>query len=553
MRKIIKKVIICGLSALTMVAQVNVFAASLAEAPLEDEPVSTSLQVSDKTAENTYILGTSSTEKAGNTLNIQYHTPGEIKAFIEAHPVRYLSADYTTEPSVDAKNPGVLKDDVITDALNAVNVCRYIAGLSYNITIDKDEQEKAQAGAFINYVNGGLSHSPGVPNGWSEKDATYVRGLEGASSCNLGMGYSTLARAVFEGWMYDGNSSNIDRVGHRRWVLNPYMTTTGFGQAGAYTSMYAFGYDHMGSRGYSSNETNRKVSVWPAPNMPIDYFSSSYPWSYSSSESEYGDIKVTLKNTSTGQTWNFSRNEADGYFNVENSNYGIKGCVIFRPNDVTIRSGDKYEVSITGLNKGDVKYSVYFFSLDAVEASVPDSDFDPTKDDYQGWYIKSSISYWYEHGIRQGTYDDPKGVIGDGTVRGREIYDPVSDGWYWLDSIYDGAKAVGKEVWMPYIYQNEKDWDEATMRKIAYESDEGMGECVLKAMLDHSGKWVRYDEKGRMLKGWVTITGTLARIYPDQEGNTYYYDHRTGLMAKGLVEIDGVPHYFDEISGVIQW
>ena len=55
-----------------------------------------------------------------------------------------------------------------------------------------------------------------------------------------------------------------------------------------------------------------------------------------------------------------------------------------------------------------------------------------------------------------------------------------------------------------------------------------------------------------MLKGWVTITGTLAEVYPDQAGNTYYYDHYTGLVAKGRLTIDGNAYYFDEITGVLK-
>ena len=157
--------------------------------------------------------------------------------------------------------------------------------------------------------------------------------------------------------------------------------------------------------------------------------------------------------------------------------------------------------------------------------------------------------YWFEHGMKQGTYDDPQGVMGDGTIRGREIFDPASDGWYWLDSVYDGAKATGKEVWMPYIYQQEDKWTDAEKAKVAYESDPGMGECVLNAIKKKDGKWVRYDENGKMLKGWVTIAGALATLYPSQAGNTYYYDTRTGLMAKGWVTIDGVQHHFDEITG----
>ncbi len=168
------------------------------------------------------------------------------------------------------------------------------------------------------------------------------------------------------------------------------------------------------------------------------------------------------------------------------------------------------------------------------------------------WEVVDGKSYWYENDIRQGTYDDPQGVLGDGTVRGREIYDPASNAWYWLDSIYDGAKACGKEVWMPYVYQDEDTWDDEKKRNIAYESDEGMGEFVLNAIRNKTGKWVRYDSEGKMLKGWVTIEGDLAALYPDQAGNTYYYDTRTGLMAKGHVTIGGVEYYFDEITGVRQ-
>jgi len=168
-----------------------------------------------------------------------------------------------------------------------------------------------------------------------------------------------------------------------------------------------------------------------------------------------------------------------------------------------------------------------------------------------GWYEGNGTKYWYEDGIRQGTYDDPKGVLGDGTVRGREIYDPESDGWYWLDAVYDGAKAVNKEVWMPYIYQNEADWGAEEIAMNASASGD-MAEQVIREINNRSGKWVRYDENGKMYKGWYTVEGTQASIYPDQEGNTYYYDPKTGLMAKGEVTIDGQTYYFDEITGVLQ-
>ena len=40
-----------------------------------------------------------------------------------------------------------------------------------------------------------------------------------------------------------------------------------------------------------------------------------------------------------------------------------------------------------------------------------------------GWYEENGAKYWYENGVRQGTEG-----------RGKEIYDPGSDAWYWLDA-----------------------------------------------------------------------------------------------------------------------
>ncbi len=192
-------------------------------------------------------------------------------------------------------------------------------------------------------------------------------------------------------------------------------------------------------------------------------------------------------------------------------------------------------------------------------------DFDNTRNCV--WESRDGKSYWYENNKIQGTYEDKEGILGEGTIRGREIYDPASDGWYWLDSCYEGAKAEGKEVWIPYIYQDELIYDEsgngrkangisdeARILELATESntyEADMSSQVADAIRNKTGKWVRYNENGEMLKGWVTITGDLANCYPDQEGNTYYYDRKTGLMAKGWVNIQGENYYFDEVTGIL--
>ncbi len=115
---------------------------------------------------------------------------------------------------------------------------------------------------------------------------------------------------------------------------------------------------------------------------------------------------------------------------------------------------------------------------------------------YTGWKTVNGKDYWYENGVKQGT-----------TGRGKEIYDPDSDAWYWLDANQGGAKAVSKDV---------------------YQESNG-------------GKWVRYDASGHMIKGWDT-----------NDDGTYYFDQVYGTMAKGIVTIDGNLYLFDVDTGVMQ-
>ena len=138
--------------------------------------------------------------------------------------------------------------------------------------------------------------------------------------------------------------------------------------------------------------------------------------------------------------------------------------------------------------------------------------------------------YWYEHGKKQGAKGDPKNIIDStyGYERGREIYDPASDAWYWLDAIYDGARACDKEVWMPYVYQDD-----------------------LKTGKNPEGKWVRYNSDGAMIKGWYTPVGSDAELYPDHYGKIYHYDQITGAMAKGWSDFDEYDHYFYLDTGVL--
>ena len=155
----------------------------------------------------------------------------------------------------------------------------------------------------------------------------------------------------------------------------------------------------------------------------------------------------------------------------------------------------------------------YYFDLitGAMAKGAGDIDGVPCAfDEYTGialdgqWLTIKGADFWYEKGVRQGL---------DG--RGKEIYDPASDAWYWLDAVDQGKKATSKDV---------------------YQESEA-GQWADRA--DGTGKWVRYDAQGHMIKGWYT-----------QDGKTWYYDLTTGAMYKGWHTIEGSTYHFDETTGV---
>ncbi len=318
------------------------------------------------------IKGAAQKEAVG--INVAYHTQDEIRAYIKNSGAGISDAvTFQENPVTEAPfGLGKLSNETLDSAVKMLNQIRYIAGIPYDVALDDSYNEKAQAASLVNYVNGKMTHYPTKPEGMA--DEMFALGESGAGSSNIAWGSSAswkLNRFIVMSWMEDGDSSNIDSVGHRRWLLNPSMKKTGFGLVngvnGTYSAVYAFD---------RSGQAEHYGVMWPAQNMPTDYFNNKFPWSVSmGTEVDASAVAVTLTRASDGKVWNFSQSSADGAFYVNNDNYGQKGCIIFRPNDVAgYQDGDSYHVNITGLSGGDVSYTVNFFDLDVPGAGAASVD-----------------------------------------------------------------------------------------------------------------------------------------------------------------------------------
>ena len=268
---------------------------------------------------------------------------------------------------------GALSDTTLQQALDTVNFIRFTAGVN-PVVLNDTYNNLTQHASLVNAVNNQLTHSPSQPAGMS--DEMYELGKTGAGSSNLGRGHSSIPHSLIS-YMEDTDSSNIDRVGHRRWLINPPMQEIGFGKVGAFTATYAFD-------NWSGGILVDDFIAWPPQNMPYElYQPSSMGYAFSVNLGYDYDIpsieNVTVKMYSKLQnkTWNLDKTSTDkysNYLNVENSNYGMSKCIIF--NVGKFANNDTVTVTINGIYKDGVHspitYDVDFFSVyDEIKLDTP--------------------------------------------------------------------------------------------------------------------------------------------------------------------------------------
>ncbi len=527
-------------------------------------------------------------------------TPQQIKDYMVSRDINPAAdATFTADPST--KSPyaaGALTQATEDNALALLNWMRYIAGIPSDVALDADYVKMAQAASVVNAANGNLSHDPAKPAGMA--DDLYDLGAAGAGRSNIAYGYASPAASVL-GWMADSDSSNINRLGHRRWCLNPSMAKTGFGYAAGFSAMYSFD-------GSSSVTPTYEAVMWPAANTPTALFQTNSwanggegdAWSFSADLAAYGDgLKVTLKRASDGKTWNFSEAKADGYFAVDSpqvsgsyvSNIvGEGGCVIFRPEGIgSYQDGDAFSVTVSGSAKS-YSYTVRFFDLykaDKVTLSSLDGS------------VLSALSLSTASPERQivavpGTSADVSkpgaAYFAEGCVRNQAVtwgssdpaivtvapYGPHEQALSFKDEAIPAdwgctltAKKAGTATVTATLANGTKASVKVTVSTPAptakwvksgnrwwYSYDNGSYATSWKQI---DGTWYYFDAAGWMQTGWLNQNGTWYYLYPTgamatgwlNQGGTWYYLTGSGAMATGWAKVGGAWYYLAG-SGAMQ-
>ncbi len=297
---------------------------------------------------------------------------------------------YETEPSLSTPgyHIGTLTDDAAEYVKKYINYYRLMAGVQ-PISLDSSLNESAAWGALTLAIGNQFSHTPSQPSGMSDED--YQKGYYATSHSNLSRsgGYDAQGamKVAVTGQMEDKDSSNIDRVGHRRWLLDPFTQTMGAGTANRAFSYYT-AIRVMGEGVRSSDITDLDYVAWPASgNNLSDSFPVNTPWSISLNAGGWtsttfktpdrSKLRITLKDLQTGRTWDFDNDTGteysvtSNYYTLDDGGYGgLYYCLIFRPayQGISKFDGD-YEVRVEGLetvegNPAVIDYVVTFADVE---------------------------------------------------------------------------------------------------------------------------------------------------------------------------------------------
>lgn len=217
-------------------------------------------------------------DTGSGSLSMSKLSKQEIIDLLNAAPTTMLSDIFSASPSCTAPYAtGKIRQEVLDAAAARLSALRRIAGLPA-VTANPALCEQAQYGAVILGKLGGLSHQPSKPADMD--NSFYQKAYDATSSSNLFAGLSLLSTP--DGFMEDSDAGNIDRVGHRRWQLNPVLGKVGFGYVengngyGRFTAEKVFD--------QSGQNIDYNYIAWPASgNFPNDLsaFEKNTAWSVS--------------------------------------------------------------------------------------------------------------------------------------------------------------------------------------------------------------------------------------------------------------------------------
>lgn len=133
---------------------------------------------------------------------------------------------YDCGPDADNCFEGTLKSDEKIKVIAKLNLIRSIHGLQ-EISYNPDDEKYVQEAALITCANEQMNHQPTNNSKCFTQD-----GYKGCDESNLWIGsasqvYGWQSENMVIDWLID---DGVETLGHRRWLLNPFMRNAAFGR-----------------------------------------------------------------------------------------------------------------------------------------------------------------------------------------------------------------------------------------------------------------------------------------------------------------------------------
>jgi uncharacterized protein YkwD len=279
------------------------------------------------------------------------------------------SGIYVTAPTVSSCSTGQLKDSERTAVLAKLNAVRTRHGLSA-VTYDSSFDTAAAEAAMYMVANKGLTHSP------SNSGLCYTSGastLAGSSNLHLSWTSASTTQNIASsdaivGYLID---DNVASLGHRRWVLYPFLSKTTYGRvdgqpAGTSNKYMASVLKVIGNAASSVSMTNDFVA-YPYGSYPASEFSTSWFLSFSvvasktnanangNSQVSFASASISVKKPD-GTALTISEQSADY------TGYGLPNHLQWKA--AGLQNGVSYTVTISNVVvNGVTREFVYSFSL----------------------------------------------------------------------------------------------------------------------------------------------------------------------------------------------
>lgn len=272
---------------------------------------------------------------------------------------------YSAQPNIAACQAGTLKAEVGARVLATLNDIRAHHRLPA-VTYAPADEPAVQQSALMMAANGALSHFP--PNSWNCYTSA---GATAAGQSNIYLGTGGLRYSqdadILIGWLTDTNNITANNIGHRRWLLYPFLSTIAYGRvAGVWqTSNRA---DGASIKVINSTQN----TAGPLPDY-VAYPFEDYPARYFENGAllSFGVIANKSSNFGANQTVNFSgatiavRVRGGAALTVSNVSFDNEGYGL--PNNLQwsvsgLTANTTYDVTISNVVVGGAarNYSYYF-------------------------------------------------------------------------------------------------------------------------------------------------------------------------------------------------